>query len=106
MKFKKKDTELQTYKQHSEHQQKQISSLMVENESTLKINNALLHKTKLLECEIKEQRNHAIPVKEFNEKLSKTQEEGKEISKENEEKNQKETLDIPAEVEVNVKQGN
>lgn len=49
----KKEEELTTYKQHCEHQQKQIQSLMAENESTLKVNNALLYKTKILEQDIK-----------------------------------------------------
>lgn len=49
----KKEEELTTYKQHWEHQQKQIQSLMAENESTLKVNNALLYKTKILEQDIK-----------------------------------------------------
>lgn len=45
----KTEDELTTYKQHCEHLQKQIQSMMAENESTLKVNNALLYKTKILE---------------------------------------------------------
>ena len=51
-----KNEQLETYKQHWEHLQSQVHSLMEENERTLKVNTALLYKTKILEEDIK-QRN-------------------------------------------------
>lgn len=91
--FKRKDNELQTYKQHSEHQQNQVTSMMVENENTLKMNNALLHKTKILEVEIKELRSHRIS--ENGENKHETEE--KENEEEGEEGKQMEILEAQIE---------
>ena len=50
----KMNEELNTYKQHWEHLQNQVHSLMEENERTLKVNTALLYKTKILEEDVRQ----------------------------------------------------
>ena len=61
----KSEEELTTYKQHCEHLQKQMQSMMTENESTLKVNNALLYKTKILEEDNKEANEKLKQIQQF-----------------------------------------
>ena len=53
-----------SFKQYSEQQQKQVQKFMSDNENSLKINNALLYKTKILEEDIRERDATILKYKE------------------------------------------